>query len=69
VWISDSSVVPNARMGGLATACGISAYELASQTIVSWNPLAEWLGAVDKLRGTGFGAAGADSAASAPAGL
>jgi hypothetical protein len=28
--------------------------KLASQTIVSWNPLALWLGAVDKLRRSGL---------------
>lgn len=34
---------------------------LASQTIASWDPLAEWLGAVDRLRRVGFGSAGAVS--------
>ncbi len=33
-------------------------YELASQTIASWNPLAEWLQSVDKLRRAGLGSVG-----------
>ena len=32
---------------------------MASQTIVSWDPLAEWLQAVDKLRRAGLGVTGA----------
>ncbi len=33
--------------------------EMASQTIVSWNPLAEWLHGVESLRWAGFGTKGA----------
>ena len=36
--------------------------KLASQTIVSWNPLADWLGAVNELRRSRLGTTGAVSA-------
>jgi hypothetical protein len=42
---------------------------LASQTIASWNPLADWLQAVEKLRRAGLGPERAVSASSTPTGL
>jgi len=45
----------------------VSPEMLAPHSVVSWNPLADWLQAVDKLRKSGFGSPDAISSPSAPA--